>query len=68
MQIEKTEHFFGDAVDLLNLSTDEMITVPMEMYKEMNTRGLSDMEIFREIRAVNMKQVYIRSRGVVIEW
>jgi hypothetical protein len=68
MQIEKTDHFFGDAVDLLNLSTDEMVVVPMEMYKEMNTRGLSDMEIFREIRAVNMNQIYIPSMGVVIEW
>lgn len=60
--IEKTVHFFGDAVDLEKVETGEMVTLPMWMYKEMSER-MWDGKIFEEIAVVHREDIYLPALG-----
>lgn len=52
MLIEKTEHFFGDAVDLENIITSEMVTIPISLYRELS-RTMFDDKIFQTVAALH---------------
>jgi hypothetical protein len=49
--IERTTHFFRDAVDLLDPDSSMMITVPMPVYTKMRRAGKDDARIYRELDA-----------------
>jgi hypothetical protein len=46
MSVEKTEHFFGDAVDLETEST--RVVIPIRTYRQMS-QTMNDDQIFNEI-------------------
>ena len=45
MMIQKTEHFFKDAVDLENPDTGEMVTLSMSLYDSLS-KSMADVSIF----------------------
>ena len=64
-KIEKTVHFFGDAVDLENIDTSEMVTLSMRKYRKMS-ETLTDAQIFNRIQRVNTTEIYLPSLKVWI--
>lgn len=61
MLIEKTEHFFRDAVDLMDVATGEMVTLPMSLYEELRERTYDDKIFFavREMHRIKTKRIYL---------
>ena len=47
--IERTDHFFGDAVDLLDPGTDTLVVIPMPQYQRMRA-SLDDRQIFERVQ------------------
>ena len=57
MSIEKTNHFFGGAVDLEDLETSVLITVPAGMYRRMS-KNLTDGAIFETISQLYHSEMF----------
>jgi len=57
MSIEKTNHFFNDAIDLEDLETSVLITVPTGMYRRMS-KNLNDNAIFETISRLYHSEMY----------
>jgi len=57
MAIERTAHFFGDAVDLEDLVSSVLITVPIGMYGRMK-KHLDDNAIFETISRLYHSEMF----------
>jgi hypothetical protein len=55
--IERTTHFFRDAVDLMDPDSSIMITVPMPVYTKMRRAGKDDARIYWELNAKHEARV-----------
>lgn len=57
IMIERTTHFFNDAVDLLDPVTSIMLVVPMPVYTKMRRAGKDDARIYWELDAKHEARV-----------
>ena len=63
--IEKTKHFFGDAVDLMDAETSYMVTIPIRVYQNMQL-DMTDEQIFKRVSRMHQKDVYLPSYGIYV--
>ena len=60
--IEKTKHFFGDAVDLMDAETSYMVTIPIRVYQNMQL-DMTDEQIFKRVSRMHTHDIYLPAIG-----